>query len=367
MEKENGNNKLKWFNLKNESKAPQYTEVFSRGGWVNYGDDNLYSDYLISLMNRSGKHNGIIKRKSSMISGNGWNKEGLDVIALDFLKNRFNENLDNIVFKCGYDLEVFGAFSLEIIYSVDMSKIAEINYIPVNKVRLGIDGDYVYISNDWASLRKFAPVKIPVYNPRNPVSKQILYVKEYRPGIEYYGVPEYISGVNWIELEYEISLWHLSQVKNGFTPNMIVNFVNGVPSDDEMDEVIKRLREDFQGARKAGETMFLFSDGEENAVKITSFDLNDSDERFIELNKEITQGILTAHSVTNPGLFGISTAGEIGQKNVILESLEIFQSLYIENKQNLVEEAFNRLLDFNGSETPIKLNKYILNIEKITE
>lgn len=352
----------------NTSMAPQYQEHFTRAGYVSYGEDNLYPDYLISLMNRSAKHNAIVKRKASMIGGNGWNLNGLDGIATQFLYNPYNEeNLNEIVYKSAYDLEIFGAFALEVIYSKDRTKIAEVNYLPCNKIRLGEKRDYVYYSDDWSNIKKFAPIKKQAYDPKNPVASQILYFKEYRPGVEYYGQPSYLSAVNWISLEYEISLWHLNQVKNGFAPGMIINFTTGVPSEDEMSDIIRQLQADFESAKNAGKTMFLFSDGADRAAQITPVQLNNSDERFIQLNKEITEGILTGHGITNPALFGISTSGELGQKNVILESLEIFQSMYIESKMLLIEKVYNRLLKVNGSSTPIKLNEYKLNIEKIEE
>lgn len=351
----------------NSSNAPQYVEKAMRSGYISYGEDNLFPDYLISLMNRSAKHNAILKRKAMMIGGNGWDLNNLDGVAAQFVANPYNDmNLNEIVFRTAYDLELFGAFALEIIYSKDRSKIAEINYIPANKVRLSEDYKYVYYSNDWSNLRKFAPVKYPAFDPKNPVASQILYVKEYRPGSEYYGQPEYLSCINWVALEWEISTFHLNQVQNGFMPSMIINFTTGVPSDQEMKDVIRQLKSDYQGAQ--GETvMFLFSDGQEQVAQITPIQLNNSDERFIMLNKEITQGILTGHSVTNPGLFGISQEGELGQKNIILESLEMFQGMYIEPKQQIIEGIYNRLLRFNNSQSKLVLNKYKLDIEKISE
>lgn len=356
------------YNQENTSMAPQYKEFYTRAGYVSYGEDNLYPDYLISLMNRSAKHNAILKRKASMIAGNGWNLQGLDGIATQFIYNPFNEmNLNEIVYRTAYDLEIFGAFALEIIYSKDRTKIAEINYIPCNKVRLSENREYVYYSDDWTNLKKFGPIKKQCFDPKNPVASQILYYKEYRPGVEYYGQPSYLSAVNWITLEYEISAFHLNQVQNGFAPGMIVNFTSGIPSDEEMQDIVRQLRADFESARNAGKTMFLFSDGQDRAAQINPVELNNSDERFIQLNKEITEGILTGHGVTNPALFGIAQPGEIGSKNTILESLEIFQSMYIEPKMLLIEKVYNRLLRINGSQTPLRLNEYKLNIEKIEE
>ena len=350
------------------STAPQYIERVSRGGWVTYGEDNLYPDYLVSLMNRSAKHNAILKRKNDMISGNGWIMEGLDATAINFIYNPYNElNMDEIVSRTSYDLEIFGAFCLEIIYSKDKTKIAEVNYLPVNKIRLSECGKYIYYCNDWSNIRKFAPIKYPVYNPKNPTTNQLLYFKEYRPGVEFYGQPDYISSVNWIELEYEISLYHLGQVKNGFSPGMIINFTNGIPSDEEMSDIIRQLRFDFEGAKNSGKTMFLFSDGQDKAAQITPVALNNSDERFIELNKEITQGILTGHQITNPIIMGVAVPGELGAKNEIIEAVEVFQSMYIGPKQKLVEGVYNKLLKFNGSTSILELKKYEIDIQKIEE
>lgn len=352
----------------NRDKAVQYTERISRAGFVNYGENNLYPDFLISLMNRSAKHNAILKRKSTMIAGNGWETEGLDGIAIRFLSNPYNEcNLNEMAYKSAYDLEIFGGFTLQIIYSKDKKSIAEINYLPQNKIRLSECKKYAYYSDDWANTKKYTPIKYPLYDPKNPVSTQILYYKEYRPGVEYYSQPGYISSVNWITLEYEISAFHLNQVNNGFAPGMIINFTNGIPSDDEMREVIRQLQADFESARNAGKTMFLFSDGQDRAAQITPVQLNNSDERFVTLNKEITQGILIGHEVTNPQIMGVSTPGELGNKTTYLESLEVFQATYVEPKQRQIEKVYNNLLRFNGSGSTLQLKKYELDIQKVEE
>lgn len=352
------------------SGAPIYREKVTRGGWVSYGDDNLYPEYLLSLQNRSAKHNSILQRKALMLGGNGWDKELIkdEQSAIKFFNNIYNDdNLDQILYKVGYDLELFGSFSLEIIYSKDGTKISEVNYLPVNKVRLSECEKYIYYSDDWSNTKKYPPIKKPKFDPSNPTQAQILYVREYRPGVEYYGIPDYISVVNWVELEYEISLYHLNQVKNGFHPSMIINFSNGVPSDDEINDTVKQMQNDFQGAMKAGKVMFLFSDGKERAVEVTPVQLNNSDERFIELNKEITQGILTGHNVVNPNAFGISVPGSLGGKNEILESIQLFQATYIEPKMRFLEGIFNRLSQFNDIVSPFVINPYKIDFTNIED
>ena len=60
------NKQFQFYISNNTSTAPQYVERVSRSGWVTYGEDNLYPDYLVSLMNRSAKHNAILKRKNDI-------------------------------------------------------------------------------------------------------------------------------------------------------------------------------------------------------------------------------------------------------------------------------------------------------------
>jgi len=64
---------------------------------------------------------------------------------------------------------------------------------------------------------------------------------------------------------------------------------------------------------------------------------------------------------------GIAISGSLGAKNEIIEGVEMLQAMYINPKQAILEAVFNRLLKFNGSNSTLILNKYELDIEKITE
>lgn len=245
MENKINTTEFKIFNF-NSVEIPQFSEYESRYGYIQFGDDNLYPNYLQALLSKSGKHNAIVKFKSAMIGGNGIKEDGLSPNALKFIENRFGkDDLEEVVAKISYDLEIYGAFALNIIWSKDRKTIAAINYVDAAKVRIANPDPLVptiskyYVCADWSNTKKYKPVCYDgfTYNKKSNPS-QILYVKEYRAGCEWYGQPEYIPGVNWIELEYEISMFHLNEAKGGFAPSMLINFSNGIPSDEEMDMVI---------------------------------------------------------------------------------------------------------------------------------
>lgn len=371
MEKDNNKFNVKVINMNKKYYLPNYEEKTNNKGWVTWGEDNLFPNRLLSLMNRSSKHNAILKTKATMIGGNGFNKNGMSEKALNFLKNsnsKFGKfDLDEILARVSYDLEIYGSFCLNIIWSVDRKSISSINYIDTSKVRINYnhdktESDGYWISNNWAN-RKEIPTLYPGYSEidRSKAS-QILYVKEYRPGCEWYGIPEYISAANWIELEYEISMFHLASIRNGFHPSMVINFATGTPTDEEMDSVITRLKEEYEGAQEGSKVLFTFSDNKETAPSITPIQLNDSDERFIELNNNVTEGIFVGHRATNPNLFGVRVKGELGNKNDLIESLQVFQSQYIDSKQYLLEKVFNKLSNINKIEEKLEINKFKLEM-----
>lgn len=343
--------------------------------WVEYGQDNLYPYYLISLSNKSSLHSSILKQKSMLIGGCGWNKDGLSPDALQMLKNIYNEDdLDEILFKISMDLELYGGFFLNVIWSKDGSKISEINYIDPSKVRIAnpeINGvgtftEAYFVSNGWENTSKYEPVLYQGFSTTDKSEKsQILYVKEYRPGTEFYARPEYEPGVRWIELEWEISNFHLNNVKNGFHPSMHINFPIGQPSVEESQEIVKRLRNQYQGSEMAGNVMVTFSMDKDTAATFNKIDLNTSDERFIMLNEQVRDGILKSHRVINPMLFGIETPGKLGARNELLESLEIFQTQYTKPKQRLIEKVFNWFRRINGIDGELRINRYSPQFSKI--
>ena len=109
---ENKNN-FNFFTLNQENNlgTPNINEAFGRNEWIQFGDDNLFPQSLIRIyQNSSPLHTGIIKKKVDMIAGLGFNP----IASLQpFLDNSFSkEDLNQIIYKCGFDLVIFGGFYL---------------------------------------------------------------------------------------------------------------------------------------------------------------------------------------------------------------------------------------------------------------
>jgi hypothetical protein len=360
---------IKVLNFAKGQELPIFKE--NRNGiWVDYGDNNLYPQYLLDVYhNKSNKHKAIVNKKIMMTTGNGI-QDPVSVELKKFLANQWGEfDLEELSVKINYDLEIYGGFSLQVRWNIDGTSIAALDYIPFQKVRLSTDENKVVISRDWKNWRrtenkpdeyfKFSP-KMAKQHPT-----QIFYFLTDTVGQEYYPIPYYSSTLPWIELDYEIGNFHLSSVRNGFMPGFILNFATGVPTMEEMEDAYKEFEKKYTGSENAGKFILTFSEGIEQAPTLTPIQLNDSDERFIMLHKEMKEEIFVGHSVTSPMLFGIRTEGQLGGRDEMLEALAIFQSTYIKYKQDLISKKLNQLARFAGVQEEIIFNKYVIDFGSV--
>jgi len=355
------------------NQTPQYIEKNNRGGWIDWGKDNLYPNYLISLVNRSSLHNSIINLKASMIGRNGFINVNWAPETVQFIKNMANkDDLEEILAKISVDMAIFGGFCLNIRWSKDRSKIAEINYISPESVRIAVpdedtnypDNEDYYVCEDWKNWKKFPPIKYSGFSTINKKdASQILYVKEHRSSNNWYPVPEYLAGISLMELNYQINEYHLHTVINQFSPSMHINF-NYLPnSDEEREQIVRRLKTEFQGAKQAGNVVITFTENAANKPTIEPILLNDSDNKFQELTKAMLDGIVSAHTLTDKKLLGLEISGELGgHKNELLESLSTFQAMYVSPKQHFIEKTFNFLARINGVRDRLIIEKYDNNL-----
>ncbi len=344
------------------SSFPKFEEN-TRKQWVEYGTDNQYGEYLIDLMNNSSKHNSLIKKKVNMTVGNGWVKTPENEL---FVSNpNGKEDLNSIGFKNGYDLMVYGMYALAITWSNDKKTVARISYVDVSKVRIAkvLDDDsemakrqaegvdFYFISADWGNTRKEKnkPELIQGFSEKyKNETTQLVVVQEYRPGTDFYTLPDYISSLNWILLDKEIANFHLSSTQNGFTPSMVINFREGIPTDEEMRSINRKMQETYAGTSNGSKVIITFSQDPTTTPEFIPVNLNASDERFLQLEDQIQQNIIVGHLAT-PLVAGVATAGKLGSSSEILEAEMVFQANVIDAKQTLIERTFNMLANINGS------------------
>lgn len=331
--------------------SPKIVEEKNRD-WVQYGEDNNYYQYLIDRYNGSPTNNAIINGISEMIYG-----KGLDATdsnrkpeAYAQMKSLFSKDC---VRKLSYDLKLMGSCAIQVIYSKDRSRIVQAEHFPVETLRAekcNEDGDiegYYYMA-DWTKVKPSdKPQRIPAFG-FSKEAIEILFVKPYRAGFYYYSPVDYQGGLQYAELEEEISNYHLNNIMNGLAPSMLINFNNGVPNEEERTLIEQRIYQKFSGSSNAGKFILAFNDNADTAASIEPVQLSDAHNQYQFLSDESMRKIMVSHRVVSPMLLGIKDNSGLGNNADELKTAStLMDNTVIRPFQTLLLDAFERILAYN--------------------
>ena len=318
-------------------KVPVMKELPNKG-WVLFGEDNKFPNMLLNMFNKSSKHNGIVLGKVNYITGKGFD---------EVLQANPYENCNEILKKACLDIEVFGGCYMEIQYNA-AGTIGAFYHIPYHKVRSSKDNTQFYVK-DWESLKKNDEPKVfSAYNPKLEVNllrnqTQILYYKEYRPGVETYSYPGYMGALNAIQTDIEISKYHLSTITNGMFASKMISFFEGIPTEEEKREIEKGFKSKFTGSENAGNIVLNFGKDPNKRPQLDDLSSTELDKHFDILAKSVQTEIFSGHQITSPMLFGIKTEGQLGGRSEIRDAYEIFKNTYVNDKQQALELLFKEI------------------------
>ena len=365
-----------------EVEAPEFKTVNNKD-YILYGTKNDYPAILKEMMNTSSLHSAILKKKSDMTAGKGFETASLE--QKNFVNNvNGSETLNEIAYKNAYDLALYGGFCFLVTWSKDKKSIARVQYMDWSKVRkvkeLEDDSEvairqtegveFYQVSSDWTQERKekYKPEIVQGFSTKyNDVATQLVYVSMYRPGSEdVYPLPDYQACSTYIALDTEIASWHLNSVKNGFTPSMMINMI-GVPSDEEMKQFQRKLEDQYSGSANSSKVILTLSEDESQVPVITPLTLNDSDERYKDLANQVKEQIIIGHRASST-VVGVATAGKLGTSNEVIEAEAMFQHNVIDQYQYSLESQYNRIMNFNGIEGEIELTHSVtFDLDEVEE
>ena len=341
-----------------EYQERSYAEKPSNQGFVNYGDDNLFPQYLIDLYKSSATHNALCTSIAYMIFGDG--------VQADTLEARLKIEewgLQDEVRKACLDLKIQGGFALEVVYSIDRSTIAKVRHCPFENIRSAeVDENekvnFFYYSKDWAD-KSCEPEVVRAFDPSDSVDYpvQILYVKPFSPGSYYYPKPDYIGSIDYIELDKEIGKYHINNIKNGLAPSFTIHFKNGVPAQEERLRIRNDIERQLAGATNAGKFIVTYSDSPDRKPDFEPFPLSDADKQYQFLSEEVVAKIMVGHRVTSPMMFGVMAPGKLGGGLELKTAEEIFSSEVIEPYQMIVTESLESIFNAAGASGTITLYK----------
>lgn len=341
---------------------PSFIERMDRK-WVAYGDDNLYPQFVASLFYKSAINRTAIQSKIDATIG-----EGLKTMNADqqYALRRANpsESWDEVFEKCAQDYICFGGFSLQVIWNNEGSGIAEIYHADFTKLRAGhiAQGEdkpekYFYCS-DWSNFRKFKPLEIPSFDPVKAEDEptQILYFFDYEPGNLFYPMPSYAGSLNDIQIDIEVSKFHISNLANSLNPSLFIGLNNGIPEPEERQEIYDELTMAYRGSENAGKAFIAFSQDKEHSPDVIPIQ-SANDTYYTTLESRITTRILTGHRITSPLLLGLYHEGAGGgfssNANELAVSYNHFIATCIRPIQKSMLKVFDNLFGYYGYDSTL--------------
>jgi len=344
--------------------SPEIKEVRNKE-YILYGEDNMYFQYLIDRYNGSPTNSAVINGISEMIFG-----KGLDATDSNRKPNEYAQMkvlfTDDCVRKLCYDLKLMGQCAIQVIYSQDRTQIAELEHIPVETLRAekSEDGEIqaYYYANDWTKVKQNTELKrIPAFG-KSKESLEIMYIKPYRAGFFYYSPVDYQGGLQYAELEEEVSNYHLNNILNGLAPSMLINFNNGVPNEEERELIEQRIYQKFSGSSNAGKFILAFNDNPESQASMDPVQLSDAHNQYEFLSSESTRKIMVSHRVVSPMLLGIKDQTGLGNNADELKTASILMdNTVIRPFQTLLINSFEQILAYNK----ISLNLYFKTLQPL--
>jgi len=362
----------KKINIISEEKlyVPQLIETTTkRDDFIKYGEDNLYPNYLLSLLEKSAIHKSIQMGKQDMTVGNGLKliTENLPPEQLAIV-NKFltipnpYESLEDISYKIAMDLIIYGAYALNIIWSKDRQTIAEIYHIDYGKLRCGKpdeDGNmpYYYYSDDWSDVKKHLPKPYAVFSMDERKDPNQIYIcKEYNPSMKYYAIPQYSASIPYVEIDFEIGMYHLNNIQNQLSPNYILQINTGIPEEEEQDILFREIKANFTG-KHGQKFMVTFGNGQDQAPTFIPIQTTDSDKQFLTLTDAVLQALCTANKVVSPMLLGIKTPGQLGGRSELVDAYDLYYATVINKLQKHILKTYHKILTINGTSAKLDFIK----------
>ena len=320
-------------------------------GFISYGVDNAYPQFLFNLVNDCATLSSIINGIVDYVKGNGIRSTIMtDEEAEDFIERTVTDYL------------TFGAFYWQVIRSM-AGKIQKVVWLDARFVRTDKDNNLFWYSENFGQKwgRQNAIV-YPKYNPDRLDPESVICVKApLSRGV--YGNPIWSGAIKDAVIETKIEDFHLNELTNNFMGSAVISFNNGIPTDEQKKEIEKNIDEKFGGSENACRFLLIFNDSKDNATTVERLSTDDFDKRYESLAKRSREQIFIAFRAI-PSLFGLMTESTGFNSQEFAESFKLFQKTVVRPIQTKITSGLAKLFGADVMEIdPFNLNESEKNVQ----
>lgn len=336
-----------------------------KSDYIEYGVDNNYFQYLIDRYLYSATNNAIITGVTNMIYG-----KGIDALDSNKKPNEYAQMRSiikgDMLKKVALERKMLGMAAMQVV--MEKGVVKKLDHFPMHTLRAEkcndkgeIEAWYYY--PDWTKKKPSeAPKRIPAFGFGNGNEVEIYVIKPYVSGFHYYTPIDYSGALPYSVLEEEIGDYLINDVQNGFSGTKVINFNNGIPSEEMRDQIKRDVLGKLTGSR--GEKVIVaFNANAESKTTVEDIPLNDAPAHYEYLSKECFEKLIVGHRVTSPMLLGIrDTGGGLGNNaDEIKTATLLFDNIVIKPYQLEIIEALDEVLAVNE----ISLKLYFKTIQPL--
>ena len=208
-------------------------------------------------------------------------------------------------------------------------------------VELGAPATKYLYCRDWLNWRKAGLIEFSEFDPLNFTDRQIVHIRMFQPGYEYYGAPDYLSTINDIRLNHQITVYNLANLINGANPSLWVHFNTPAPdSENEQTQILRNIENRYQGSENAGRVIVSYGDSNEKP-DITQISSNLQQGFYSEVFELVQKQILSGHKIVDGSLIGLPNPGGFTSS---ADQLQVAYQLFLKTSINPLQTFMNREL-----------------------
>jgi len=354
-----------------------------------FTEDYMYLKYMIATIDNSVTLRNVILQMTTLIVGDGFSASAkkrtsflknllsrvfgdLSTLSVDELNeaiasvNINGESLEEVIEKVAFDYLSFGN---AVVYfkKIEVGKTKKLNmhHAPLGNVAIKRNDDGVKsaigLCDDWEDWAQQEIKEVPIYPTIGANGMTAIHIKNYSPNHNYWGIPSWIASGYWAEIEYRIAKYNISQLKNGFMPSAIMQLFGAIPEQDRR-KLEQQLKDKYTGTGNGSQLLLNFVVDPEYAAKIELIK-DESEGRFLELQKMATQSIVTSMGYTM-SLSGVAQGGKLGTNQQIRDELEFVTNTAIKRVQRKIEQKI--LVPFMQLSSEVKPSLQGILLEIVT-
>lgn len=302
---------------------------------IEYGERNLYPQYLYDLFENVSLLKSIINGIADYVGGE---EIKINIPLFTEKVNSAGDTIEDLVRQIVLDYGIYGGFALNVLRN-RFGKVAEVYVLDFKNVRSNKKNTMFYYSEDWGekSIGRVMATKYPKFDPNDKAPSSIYYYKADRYNT--YPSPGWSGAVEDAECLKHISEFHLNSLYNGLSSDYIINFNNGVPTDEQKAEIEENIDSKYTGFQNGSRSLICFNPDMTKRTTIEAIPQSNFIDRYNAMETTAIKNVFTAFRI-HPALFGLPTDNSGFNSQDIEEAFKVANKTIILPIQKTIKRAF---------------------------